>query len=141
MLDGADPEIEVFAQHALLDHLRRIAVGRGDEAEVHIELLLVAETAHLPLLQNAQQLRLKVDGHLGDLVEEQGAACGGLDQTAPVAVGPGEGPAAVAEQLRLDQLLRDGGAVDADEGARRRACSGCEGPPRSIPCPSPTRPR
>src|SRR5688500_15445436 len=126
-LDGADAEVEVFAQRPLIDHLRRVAVGRGEEAEVHGQLLLVAEAAQAALLQDAQQLGLQVRGHLRYLVEQQRPARGRLDQRALVAVGAGEGPAAVAEQLRLDQLRRDGGAVDADEGAldaRARAVEG-----------------
>jgi hypothetical protein len=54
-----DAEVEVFAQRPFRDHLRRVAVGRRDEAEVDGQLLLVAEAAQAALLEDAQQLRLQ----------------------------------------------------------------------------------
>ncbi|MNR00392.1 hypothetical protein D3C85_1161630 [compost metagenome] len=54
--------------------------------------------------------------HVADLVEEQGAAVGLLDQAAhALAARAGEGARLVAEQLALDQRLRHGGAVDRHE--------------------------
>jgi len=41
----------------------------------------------------------------------------GLDEAGLGVAGVGEGPALVAEQLRFEQGLGDGGAVDVDEGA------------------------
>ena len=38
----------------------------------------------------------------------------------PAATAPVKAPLLVAEQLALQQVLRDGGAVDRDEGPRRR---------------------
>jgi hypothetical protein len=68
------------------------------------------------LLQDAQHLGLGLEGHVADLVEEDGAALGRLEAAHPARVGPGEGALLVAEQLALHQLAGDGGAVHGDEG-------------------------
>ena len=53
--------------------------------------------------------------HLADLVEEEGAAARQLE-VAPTRLGrPGERAPAVAEELGLEQLLGDRGAIDGDE--------------------------
>src|SRR4029079_7476091 len=59
--------------------------------------------------------------------EQQGASAGALEAPGLAAVRTGEGAALVAEELVLEQRLRDGGAVDGDEGAAlsRRQCVEC----------------
>src|SRR5438105_6398083 len=69
------------------------------------------------LLQDAQQLRLQGIGHVPDLVEEERAAVGELELAGTVAVRPGEGAPGVAEELALQELGGDGGAVERHEEA------------------------
>ena len=52
----------------------------GDDADVDVDRLRLADAAHLAAIEHAQQLRLEVERELADLVEEQRAAVGGLDQ-------------------------------------------------------------
>ena len=76
------------------------------------------------LLQHAQELDLQVERHLADLVEEDGAAVGRVELARLVGDGAGERALDVTEQLRLEQVLGNGAAVDGDErplGARRAA--------------------
>jgi hypothetical protein len=70
-------------------------------------------------MQRAQELGLDAGGNLADLVEEDGAAPGDLEEAGLVPHGAGERAAHVAEQLRLEQRLGERGAVDADERRRR----------------------
>src|SRR4029450_3462243 len=66
--------------------------------------------------------------HFGDLVEEEGAALS-LDEQAPaLAVGSRERSALVAEQLRFQQRLGNGSAVDSDEAAVAAAAVPVNGP-------------
>ena len=81
-------------------------------ADVAGERLVVAHAADLPALQEPQQLRLHRLGQLADLVEEERAAVGHLEQSDAMLVGPGKRPLAVTEQLAFDQVLRQGAAVD-----------------------------
>src|SRR6185295_1754864 len=52
---------------------------------------------------------------LTDFVEEQRAAVGKLEPADAVAQRAGEGAPDMAEELALEQLARNGGAVDADQ--------------------------
>ena len=74
-----------------------------------------AEPLELALLQHAQELRLRREAHLADLVEEQHAAGRQLDLARLGLLRARERAALVAEQLRLEQLLRQRGAVQRDE--------------------------
>ena len=78
---------------------------------------VAADRPVLALLQHAQELGLQVRRHLPDLVEQQRAALGHLEQAFLVHRGAGERALLVTEQLRLDQVLRDRRAVDLDERA------------------------
>ncbi len=71
-------------------------------------------------LEHPQELHLQLHRHLGDLVEEDRAAVGALEEALVLAVGAGEAAALVAEQLALDELRRDGAAVERQEGAASR---------------------
>ena len=78
-----------------------------------------------PLLQHAQQLRLQRERQLADLVEEERAAVGAA-RSGPRACSrrAGERAAHVAEELALEQRLRDRRAVDRHErAARARGCA------------------
>ena len=66
-----------------------------------------AERRQLAILQEAQQLDLRLAGHLADLVEEQRAPLGLLDQAGLGLVGGRVRALPVAEQLALHQLARD----------------------------------
>jgi len=60
----------------------------------------------LAVRQHAQQPHLQVGRHVADLVQEQRAAVGLLEAAAARRLGAGERPALVAEELRLQQILR-----------------------------------
>ena len=77
---------------------------------------LAAESLDLTLLQDAQQLGLQRQAHLGDLVQEQRTALGLLELPRRGSVGPREGALLVAEEHRLEHVVRYRGAVDGDEG-------------------------
>ena len=74
-----------------------------------------AEPLILAFLQKAQQLRLRRQAHLADLVEEQHATRRHLDLSGFRLLRAGERAALVAEQLGLEQLFRERRAVDRDE--------------------------
>ena len=83
---------------------RRIAVGGGDDAHVGLLRLGRADAHEGAGLEHAQQLDLQLERHLGDLVEEQRAAVGALEEALVLAVGAGEAALLVAEELAFDQV-------------------------------------
>jgi hypothetical protein len=83
---------------------------------VDLDRLARAERPHGALLQHAQQLHLQRGRHVPDLVEQQRAAVGLLEQALVVGVRVGEGAFHVAEQLGFEQRFGNGAAIDRDEG-------------------------
>jgi hypothetical protein len=111
----AEPVIEVRAEASGLDRAVEIDVRRGDDPHVDRNRFLPAETLDLPFLQEPQQARLALDRHVADFVEEQRAAVRRLDPPGAPLVRAGERAALVAEQLGLQQMMRNRAAVDRDE--------------------------
>ena len=76
------------------------------QPDVGLDRLGAAEPLELALLQHAQQLDLRRQVDVADLVEEQRAALGQLEAPLLARFGAGERALLVAEQLRLDQASR-----------------------------------
>src|SRR5438876_3568995 len=95
----------------------------GDDPHVHRERPLAAERLHLSFLQRTQELRLRGEGKVDNLVEEKGSALGKLELPRLSLIGAGERALLIAEELGLDQGVRDRAAVDGD---KRLLASGTE---------------
>ena len=118
-VDRDDPQaiIQILAERARFDRLLGITVRRRDEAHVDDGIRrLATDPPYHAVLDHPQQLRLRRLGHLEQLIEEEGAAVGRLEQTGLVAHGAGERTLAVPEHLRLEQCLGKRGAVQGHEG-------------------------
>src|SRR5262249_54240073 len=113
--EDSQPVVKIYAETTIPDDLLQIAVGGRDEAEVGLERRRSAHALVLALLQDAQELGLYRGCQLADLVEEHGAARGEFEAAALELVGPGEGTAIMAEELRFDEGLRQSRAVHDDE--------------------------
>src|SRR5262245_11742753 len=113
--DDLEPEIEILAKTTVAYQLLQVGVGRGEHAHVHAHLAAAADAHELPLLEHAQQLGLRQQVHVADLVEKNRPAVGQLELPLLPPDGSRESAALVSEQLALDEINRDGGAVDRDE--------------------------
>ena len=96
-----------------------LLVRRRDHAHVHADARLPADRLDDLLLKRSQHLRLRLQAHVADFVQEQRAAGRRLELAAPIGDGAGERASHVAEELRLDELFRQRRAVDLDERAGR----------------------
>ena len=116
-VDGEDAQavIQVRPELPLLRPRLQVAVGRRDQPHVSADRLVAADALEGLLLEHAQHLGLGGRRHVADLVEEEGAAVALLELADAAAVGAGEGALLVAEQLALQQVLGDGGAVQRQE--------------------------
>ena len=123
-VEDVEAVVEVEAERAALDLVGQVLVGRRDDAHVDREIARAAEPPEGHLLEHLEQLGLGGHRHLADLVEEQRAAVGLLEQAALLRLGVGEGAALVTEELALEQALGHRGAVDLDE----RAVLAADGP-------------
>src|SRR5206468_8666034 len=101
-MDGQDVEsiVEILSKAPLGDHLTHVTVGRGDDPDVRALALGRADRPHFARLQEAQELHLQAERQVADLVEQERARMGQLDETHLAArVGAGEGAPGIPEQL------------------------------------------
>ena len=120
-MDDRETEIEILAEGPALTSSRRSRLVAATTRTSILIMPIAADALELAVLEHAQQLRLQVDVELADLVEEDGAAVRLLEAAVMLSDGAGERALLVAEQRRLDQLLRDRAAVEHDE--RLAACA------------------
>ena len=102
-------------------------MGGGQNPNVDLFRSRAAHGLEPFLLEDPQQPRLKLGRELTDLVEEQGSAVGEREPTLALARRAGEGALLVAEELALDQIRGNRGAIDGDERpilARRPGVNG-----------------
>ena len=78
--NDVQPVEEVFAEAARGDLVLEVARGRGEDPDVDLDRPLAADAGVALVGQHAQDLALGRQRHVGDLVEEQGAAMGMLEQ-------------------------------------------------------------
>ena len=111
------PVVEVFAKRALLESGAQIAVGGCNQPHVHFNGSGAAEALEFAFLQHAQKFHLRGRRHVPDLIEEQSSFVGQLELAGLAAAGSSEGALLITEEFALQQVLRDGGAIDLDEWA------------------------
>ena len=107
--------IQVFAEAPVVYGCRQVPVGCGDDPHVNLHLACSADRLNGPILQHAKQFDLHVQRQVPDFIKEQGPAVGHLEAPQPIADRAGEGALAVTEQFALEQVPRDGAAVDRDK--------------------------
>ena len=111
------PVVQVFAEPADRDLGLQVAVGGGDDPDIHLHPGRPADPLETLLLQGADDLALGLKRHVGHLVEQQGAAMGAFQHPGPARRGQRIGAGFQAEQLLLEAGRVQGGAVQCDEGA------------------------
>ena len=118
-----EPPVQLLAEGTGPHHRFEVTVGRSEDAEVDRDRRGPAEPHELALLERTLELRLHGQRQITDLVHEEGARVGLLQQSAPLGDRAGERTGLVAEELALEQRLRDGRALDRHERtARTRGC-------------------
>src|SRR5262245_5869425 len=110
-----EPVVQVLTKTALGDLGRELPVGCRDDAHVDLARSGVAHGYDLALLDHAQELRLHRARHLADLVQEDGALLGRLEEAAAVLDRAREGAAPMPEELALEQRILECGAIDGEE--------------------------
>jgi hypothetical protein len=89
--------IEVFAEAAVADHGLQVLVGGADDARVDSDWGPAADPLDHAFLQEPQQLDLKWQRYVANLIEEQRPALGELDLARRCLDGTGECAALVTE--------------------------------------------
>ena len=78
------------------------------------------------VLKGPQEPHLRLKRKLPEFVKKQRAAVGQLKFAPHSAMRPGEGPFLVPEQRAVHERLRDGPAIDLDEGLAHALRSGLD---------------
>src|SRR5581483_12269343 len=107
--DGKDTEtiIEVEPKTAGFGFGQQVAVGGGNDADVHRAGALIAEALKLTFLQHAQQFALQIQRNLTNFIEKQRAVAGEFKASDAILNRPRKRPAHVAEEFALEQILRN----------------------------------
>ena len=126
--DDVEPVVEVLPELALAHQGPQVTMGGGHHADVHLDGLLRPHRHELLLLQDSEQPGLERGGHVPDLIQEERAPVRLTEKPRPAAHRPGKRPADVAEQLALQQTLRQRGAVHPYELGVGAVGEAMEGP-------------
>src|SRR3972149_6968461 len=94
---------EVFAEAAVLDLVFEVLVGGRYQPHVYLDPLRAPDGLYLLFLEHAQEFHLRLPGHLGYLVKEEGPVAGDLEEPLLIDDGPREGALDVSEQFALKQ--------------------------------------
>src|SRR6185437_13762850 len=89
--------------------------------------MTAAHPFELPFLQHAQKPYLRLQGKLTNLIQEDGATLSGFEPAEPPLQRAGERALFVPEELGGNERLRNGRAVDPDEGPGRAAGTPVDG--------------
>ena len=98
-VDHVEPVEQILPHGAIADGLLEVAVGGGDQPDVHFDRLGAADPVDLAFLDDPQKLGLEMRVHLADLIEKQGAAIGFLEFADPPRHRSGKSALLVAEKL------------------------------------------
>src|SRR6266850_1981154 len=126
--EDVEPEEEVRAEPAGGYRLLQIAIGRGNDANVHGLRAAAAHGLELALLEHPEQLDLRLWRKLAHLVQEDRAAICQLETADTPLDRAGKRALDVAEELAFDQPRRDGTAVDLDQRTLPAGAQGLDGP-------------
>ena len=113
-LDHLESIVEILAELAAFDHLLEALMRRGEDPHIDGDSAPAAELLDLTFLQHAKQLRLQHERNVAHFVEEDRATARQLEFSRP-GLDAGGHAALDAEELRLQQRLRQRGAVDGHE--------------------------
>src|SRR5205807_896865 len=95
--------VKILAESAFRDFLRQTSVRGGDDPCVDFDRSVAADALEFTLLQDAQELLLRVERHFPNLVQEDGAAIRHLEAALACFDGTCEAAGLMPEQLAFQQ--------------------------------------
>src|SRR5260370_26148508 len=104
--DGIEAEEQILAETSGGGFGGDVDIGGGDDADVDAAGAGGADALELAGFQNAQELGLEFQGHVGDFVEEEWSVVGEFEAADAVDARGGEGAFDVGEQCALEEALR-----------------------------------
>src|SRR2546426_6024629 len=115
-LDHVQAGIKVLAELMRPHGCFEVAGGSGDQPRICADDLFSADARELAVLQNVEQLGLKPERHLADLVEHERALVRQLEPARLLPVRASEGALLMSKELGLQKLAGQRRAVDLRDG-------------------------
>jgi hypothetical protein len=109
--DHAEAVIEVRSESAIVKQGGNRLVGGGKDPHIDWDFGGFSERSDGLFLQGTQEFCLSFDGHVTDFVEQDDAFVGSAKETPGTHMGAGVSPLAVAEELALQEVSRQGRAI------------------------------
>ncbi len=123
---GRDPNLDgVETKQQILPKLTRgagglqVGVGGGNHAHVNLSRPGRTQPLNFPGFEYPQQLRLLAHGHITDLIEEDRSAICQFESAHAIDAGIRECSLDVAEELALENSLRQGAGIHCNQRAGR----------------------
>ena len=113
----AQAKIQLLPEAARRDRAPQIGVGDGDQARRDRQRFGAAQPLESALFEDAQQLRLRGRRKRRHLIQQDGALAGHFQPAQFALDRSGKSASFVAEQLGLDKLLGQAGAIDLQVGS------------------------
>src|SRR5215831_768887 len=110
-------EVQIFAKTARFDSRRKVHIRQGDEARFDAQRFRSAKAFEGSLLQNAEQLALRVRRKRRHLIENNRAVSAQFKASKLALDRAGKGPTLVSEKLAFDELRRQTGAINFQIGS------------------------
>ena len=104
-----------------------VLVAGGHDAHVDFFSLGGADAPHLARFQGPKERFLCRRREAGDLIQEENAAVGLLEESGAIPLRAGEGAAHVAEEFPVHNLIGERCTVGGDEGALRSGALSVDG--------------
>src|ERR671920_142560 len=108
-------EEQIFAEAAIAHRFVETSVGGSNHARIDVGYRLRANSLQFSGLESAQQLGLRLVTQVADFVKKESARVSELKSSDSPLTGAGKRAPLVTEHLGLDQVPRNGGAVDRHE--------------------------
>src|SRR5579862_310165 len=104
---------EVFSKLVFGYGLDDVPVCSGNQPDVHLQFLRTSDPRESAILQKTQQLGLQGTAHIGNFVEENGAAISFLNAAGFLLQGAGKCAFFMTEKFAFQKCLWNRGAIDA----------------------------
>src|ERR1700676_3709362 len=116
-LDGEHVKtiVEVAAEFAALCHFRQITIGSSYQANVYLVGPGAAQALELLFLKDTQQFGLQGLRNIADFIQKERAFIGQFETANFLGYGARERPSLMAKKLALQQIKRNGSAIELYE--------------------------
>ena len=133
--NDVQPVEQILAESSRTDLGPRVAVGGAHDSDIGRAGGVLSHALYDAILEESQHFDLQGRFHLADLVQKQRSAVRHERRAFAFGAGTSERPFDVAEKLALQQIVRDGCAVQRDERPLRPFAEVVQRAQSSLPVP------